>query len=53
MAGQNRPQSGARPPRKTPAERSEEFDERQRQLKQEAADRREAAKSPPKGGSKS
>jgi hypothetical protein len=34
----------ARPPRKTPAERGEEFATEQRKLKQEAAERRAAAK---------
>jgi hypothetical protein len=45
MPGQRRPPTGPqRPPRKTPAERSVEFDETQRQLKEDAAKRREAAK---------
>jgi hypothetical protein len=33
-----------RPPRKTPAERSEEFDAEQRRLKQEAMERMKASK---------
>ena len=35
--------AGARPKRKTASERAEEFDAEQRRLKQEAAERREAA----------
>ena len=46
MSGQNRPQQRPKAPRKTPAEKSEEFDAKQRQLKEEAAARREAAKPP-------
>jgi hypothetical protein len=44
-----------RPPKKTPAERGEEFATAQRKLKQEAADRRAAAKAQadrPGGGPK-
>ena len=42
MTGQRRPQSIARPKGKSPAERSEEFTATQRQLKEEAAARRDA-----------
>jgi len=42
MTGQRRPQPIARPKGKSPAERSEEFDATQKQLKEEAAARREA-----------
>jgi hypothetical protein len=41
-----------RPPRKTPAERSEEFDAEQRRLKDEATARRKAAKKDEGGKSK-
>ena len=49
MSGQNRPQQRPKAPRKTPAEKSEEFDAKQRQLKEEAAARRDAAKPPADG----
>lgn len=42
------PQGQSRPRAKTPAERAEEAAEVQRRLKQEAADRREAAAGKPK-----
>ena len=42
MAGQS-PQNTPRPKSRTPAERAEEFTATQRRLKQEAAERREAA----------
>ena len=44
MAGESKPQSRLRrPPGKTPAERSAEFDAKQAKLKAEAAERRKAA----------
>jgi hypothetical protein len=43
MPGQRPSQYAARPKGKSPAERSEEFTAEQRRLKEEAADRREAA----------
>jgi hypothetical protein len=43
MAGQAPQPPNRRPKSRTPAERAEEFTETQRRLKQEAADRREAA----------
>jgi hypothetical protein len=50
MPGQQRRQQvSVRPRGKSPAERSEEFDAKQAQLKADAAERREAAKdSPPR-----
>ena len=55
MAGQDRPPARpARPKSKTPAERAEEYTAVQRQLKEEAAARREAAsKGTSKGRKKS
>ena len=55
MSADDRQASGARPKRKTAAERAEEFDAEQRRLKEEATERREAArkaekKSGKKGG---
>ena len=50
------PPASGRPKRKTAAERAEEFDAEQRRLKQEAAERREAAarkRAKDKGGKKS
>ena len=45
MDGSKRPpQRPPRVPRKTPAEKSEEFDATQRRLKEEAAERRDEAK---------
>jgi hypothetical protein len=53
MTGQRRPQPRlSRPPGKTPAERSAEFDAKQAKLKADAADRREAAKAEAAGGDK-
>ena len=43
MATDDRSPAAGRPKRKTAAERAEEFDAEQRRLKQEAAERREAA----------
>jgi hypothetical protein len=50
MAGQSQPPRNQRPKGKSPQERSEEFSAAQRQLKQEAADRREAAAKASKDG---
>jgi hypothetical protein len=52
MNGPRQPQRAQAKKGKTPAERSEEFTATQRQLKQEAADRREAAKAPADGDEK-
>jgi hypothetical protein len=43
MAGQQQPPRSQRPKGRSPAERAEEFSAAQQKLKQEAADRREAA----------
>ena len=47
-----RHQQAPRPPRKTPAERSEELAAASRQLKQESAERRAAAETKSKGKSR-
>ena len=49
---QKRQQSPPRPRGKSPAERAEEYDATQRQLKQEAADRRAAKAKADDGGKK-
>ena len=50
MSADRQSAASKRPARKTPAERSEEFDAEQKRLKQEAADRREAAAKKGGGG---